>query len=102
MCFAIKASCVCVTSVAKSESTETFKPNNLNFGFHFSEQGAEGPSLVPQPTKTTSGQGMETYLRIKGGGCTWVFVTAGGPHEEFLGPSWQLESSPLTKYKTCT
>ena len=22
-------------------------------------------------------------------------MTAGGPNEEFLGPSWQLESSPL-------
>ena len=26
-------------------------------------------------------------------------MTAGGPHEEFLGPSWQRESSPLTRTK---
>ena len=43
-----------------------------------------------------TGRGNVPYLRNKGVECTWVFVTAGGPHEEFLGPSWQLESSPLT------
>ena len=39
--------------------------------------------------------GHENAPANERGGCTWVVVTACGPYEEFLGPSWQLESSPL-------
>ena len=37
---------------------------------------------------------MKTYLQVKGEGAAGLVVAAGGPHEEFQGPSWQLESSP--------
>ena len=102
MCFAIKASCVCVCGplllTENPQNPQTKRPEFYS-GFDFSEQGAEGPSLVPQPTKTTSDRAWKRTCELRGGGCTWVFVTAGGRHDEFLGPSWQLESSPLTSTK---
>ena len=60
-----------------------------------SSRGLRARSLVPQPTKLpVTGRG--NVPAKPRGECTWVFVTAGGPHEEFLGSSWPLESSPLT------
>ena len=38
---------------------------------------------------------MKTYLQIKEEGAPGLVVAAGGPHEQFLGLPWQLESSPL-------
>ena len=67
MCFAIKASCVCGPLLlrVKPQKPQTKRPE---FWIRFSEQGAEGPSLVPQPTKTTSDRAWKRTCELKGEG----------------------------------
>ena len=92
--------CVCVCGPllprVNPQNPQTKQPE---FWIRFFGAGGWGPVTGTSANEDYQWQGVETYLRIKGGGCTWVFMTAGGRHEEFLGLSWQLESSPLTSTK---